>query len=326
MLKMNYSATCVLALVTVITGLIMTACKDHEQYDFPGNPENKVYLRLYNQSGSSIIQTPVSSTSNVDFKFPVYSRKTAVSPVTCLVGVDTSSVRLYNQEHAATYKALPADAVVMEHNELTIPANEMRSSDSVHVTLDKSKLGNLRDSGGYLLALKLTSASGAAISDAHSTVYTPVSVLTDEDNIQEGLSESDVNGQLITDRSGWKITLGDGVSTWNDGSPESWIDDSPTSSCYLTGQGRISLTVDLGQSYTVCALRMYMSYGSTKFGMFKKGFVIDTSLDGKTWTNAGTLSADGSVVSFYKEITAEYLKLTYPGNTLYASDFNIYVK
>jgi hypothetical protein len=52
----------------LVLGIIsFAACSDEETYDFPGDPYNRVYIP--DNSGSyKIIQTPISSISNLEFE------------------------------------------------------------------------------------------------------------------------------------------------------------------------------------------------------------------------------------------------------------------
>ena len=63
-----------------LCGIGLAACGDDEAYDVYGDPFNRVYI----QGGSNtykIVQTPISTVSNLDFKWPANARRKQTVPL-----------------------------------------------------------------------------------------------------------------------------------------------------------------------------------------------------------------------------------------------------
>lgn len=111
-----------------------TACGDDETYDVYGDPYNRVYV-LDNSKEYKIVQTPISTVSNVDFTWEAKCSKKASGDIRVTVAVDNSLIDAYNEEHDTEFEALPVEAIVLENKEMTIPAGEMVVADAVHLKL-----------------------------------------------------------------------------------------------------------------------------------------------------------------------------------------------
>ena len=144
-----------------LCGIGLAACGDDEAYDVYGDPFNRVYT-LDNSKTYKIVQTPISTVSNVDFKWPVKCSRKADGTIKVAVEVDNSLIAAYNEEHGTEFEAMPAGAIVLENAEMTIPAGEMVVADTVHVKLtdDASVLSTLKSEKGYIIPLRLVSAEG----------------------------------------------------------------------------------------------------------------------------------------------------------------------
>ena len=138
-----------------------TACGDDETYDVYGDPYNRVYI-LDNSKEYKIVQTPISTVSNVDFTWEARCSKKASGDIRVTVAVDNSLIDAYNEEHGTKFEALPAGAIVLENTEMTIPAGEMVVADAVHLKLtdDANVLSTLKSAKGYIIPLRLVSAEG----------------------------------------------------------------------------------------------------------------------------------------------------------------------
>ena len=67
------------------------ACGDDETYDVYGDPYNRVYI-LDNSKEYKIVQTPVSTVSNVDFTWEARCSKKASGDIRVTVAVDNSLI------------------------------------------------------------------------------------------------------------------------------------------------------------------------------------------------------------------------------------------
>ena len=137
------------------------ACDDDETYDVYGDPFNRVYISD-NSKAYKIVQTPISTVSNVDFKWPAKCSQKASGTIKATVVVDNSLIAAYNEEHGTVFEAMPAEAIVLENAEMTIPAGKMVVADTVHVKLtdDANVLSTLKSEKGYIIPLRLVSAEG----------------------------------------------------------------------------------------------------------------------------------------------------------------------
>ena len=92
------------------------------------------------------MQTPISTVSNLDFKWPAKCSKKADGTIKVVVEVDNSLISAYNEEHGTVFEAMPAGAIVLENAEMTIPAGERVVADTVRVRLtdDSNVLSTLK--------------------------------------------------------------------------------------------------------------------------------------------------------------------------------------
>ena len=137
------------------------ACDDEETYDVYGDSFNRVYI-YDNSKAYKIVQTPISTVSNVDFKWPAKCSQKASGTIKATVVVDNSLIAAYNEEHGTVFEAMPAEAIVLENAEMTIPAGKMVVADTVRVKLtdDANVLSTLKSEKGYIIPLRLVSAEG----------------------------------------------------------------------------------------------------------------------------------------------------------------------
>ena len=72
------------------------ACDDEETYDVYGDSFNRVYI-YDNSKAYKIAQTPISTVSNVDFKWPAKCSRKASGTIKATVVVDNSLIAAYNE-------------------------------------------------------------------------------------------------------------------------------------------------------------------------------------------------------------------------------------
>lgn len=301
----------------VFAAAFFTACSDDEEYDFPGNPQVLVYTADF--SGAyKILQTPAGAFASMSVPVTAKVNGRSGSDIKVTVAVDNSLIDAYNEENGTAYLPIPPEAILFDKNELTIPAGEMRSADTVTVSLTENAeiLKNLNDDNGYIVPVRLQSVSGGGAGLANSVKsisYLTISVTNDAVNHSGTLKDS--KGTPVTDWSGWSVTETDGnMSGWEkmfDGNPESY---------WSAGYNTTMVTVDMGKIYKFDAIQAYygLSWGSytNTFGSMYGGTKISISIDGTNWSNMGeiersSLSAYDNVV-FYGSIEARYIKLHRP--------------
>ena len=201
-----------------ICALGFTACGDDETYDVYGDPYNRVYT-LDNSQAYKIVQTPISTVSNVDFTWEAKCSKKASGDIKVTVAVDNSLIDTYNEEHGTKFEALPAEAIVLENTEMTIPAGEMVVADALHLKLtdDTNLLSTLKSEKGYIIPLRLVSAEGAN-SQLSTNMLAPsfLTITVTEDNMNHEATQYTGTGTLVADQAGWTAATNGTVQAWYD--------------------------------------------------------------------------------------------------------------
>lgn len=311
-----------------------TACGDDETYDVYGDPYNRVYI-LDNSKEYKIVQTPISTISNVDFTWEARCSKKASGDIRITVAIDNSLIDAYNEEHDTKFEALPVEAVVMENAEMTIPAGEMVVADAIHLKLtdDANVLSTLKSAKGYIIPLRLVSAEGGN-SQLSTNMLSPsfLIVTVTEDNMNHEVTQYTGSGTLVADQTGWTATTNGTVQSWYD-PIEAIFDGNGETYCYISnGSGDLWLDVDMGKSYSFDGIRMMTSsyYGDS--GSFSAGMTVSTSDNGTDWKTQGEIESDAADCVFYAPLTARYIRITVPnaggwyGASLECGVFNVYAK
>ena len=310
------------------------ACGDDETYDVYGDPYNRVYI-LDNSKEYKIVQTPVSTVSNVDFTWEARCSKKASGDIRVTVAVDNSLIDAYNEEHDTEFEALPVEAVVLENAEMTIPAGEMVVADAVHLKLtdDANVLSTLKSAKGYIIPLRLVSAEGGN-SQLSTNMLAPsfLTITVTEDNMNHEAIQYTGTGTLVADQTGWTATTNGTVQSWYD-PIESIFDGNGETYCYISNRsGDLWLDVDMGKPYSFDGIRMMSSsyYGDS--GSFSAGMTVSTSDNGTDWQAQGEIESDAEDCVFYAPLTARYIRITVPnaggwyGASLECGVFNVYAK
>lgn len=327
-----------MGLMTLCT-VVLAACGDDESYDFPGDAYNRVYIQ--NNSGSyKIVQTPISTISNMEFKVPLKCTQKTSGEVKATMSVDNSLIDAYNDEHGTNFDAMPTAAVKMENATMTIPAGGMITKDSICVTLteDESVLSTLKSENGYLIPLKISETVGGS-SQASTNMYTAyLTVTVTEDNMNHDATEYAGTGALVADQSAWVATTNGSVLSYYD--PISAIFDGDYETyCYISNRsGELQLDVDMGKPCSFDAIKMtcagydYSTWEYMETGAFTSGMTISTSDNGTDWKSQGGVDRDTPVCVFYAPLTARYIRISVPnaggwyGATLQCGIFNVYAK
>ena len=132
------------------------ACNNDDVYDFPGDPYNRVYIQDKSPS-YKIVQTPISTVSNLDFSIPLKCTQIAKGEIKATIEIDNSLIDEYNEMHGTSYEAMPTNAIVIENATMTIPAGAMVSIDTLKVKTsdDASVMSTLKSQDGYLVPLRI---------------------------------------------------------------------------------------------------------------------------------------------------------------------------
>lgn len=312
----------------VIFMISIVACSDEKEYDFPGDPYNRVYMN--DNSGSyKIVQTPISTVSNLSYETIVKCTQKPTEKIKVKVEVDNSMIGAYNEKNGTNYEALPSSALLFENSEMNILAGDMQSEDTLRLRLteDESVLKTLNSQDGYIIPLRLTKTEGGNSQISTNIYYSYIRITVTEDNINHDATVGDIKGTLVEDQTGWSATTNATVYSYYQ--PLTYLFTTATSSyCYLYGVPVIQLDIDMGKPYTFDGVRLQRSSGTNSFA---SGMIIYTSDDGISWKSVGTLTKASTFVAFYAPITSRYIRITKSSGTtsnttLYASIFNVYAK
>nr|WP_319573387.1 DUF1735 domain-containing protein [uncultured Draconibacterium sp.] len=313
--------------------IVFYACDKDETYDFPGDEYNRVYI-LDKASTYKIIQTPISTISNIDFKTTLKCTQKATESIKATVKVDNSMIEAYNEKNETKYEAIPTSAVVLKNTTMTIPQGEMVSIDtlSFELTDDNTMLASLKSQNGYLIPLRIATTEGGD-SQVSTNVYTTYVVVTvTEDNINHDAEESDITGTLVADQSNWTASTNGSVSSW--GNPLSAIfDGDMSSSCTIFegNDGNPRLDIDMGKQYTFDAITFYYGYDYGDWGKYEyasliSGMTIYTSDNGTDWRSVGKITSSSKYCMFYAPITCRHIRLVSSVPYMEGGIFNIYQK
>lgn len=309
-----------------LCGIGLAACGDDEAYDVYGDPFNRVYTQD-NSKTYKIVQTPISTVSNVDFKWPVKCSKKADGIIKVAVEVDNSLISAYNEEHGTVFEAMPAGAIVLENAEMTIPAGGMVVADTVRVKLtdDTNVLTTLKSEKGYIIPLRLVSAEGSNTQLSTNMVAPSFLTITvTEDNVNHEATEADVTGTLVADQTGWSVEVlngsGSNLNRWFDGNPQS------TASISDYSNYKVAFTVDMGQSYTFNAIMAYRGSSWGDSNSISAGAKISTSTDGTNFKSAGEVTGSSKFIVFYAPLTARYIRVETTSYSVNCGVFNVYAK
>lgn len=312
----------------VICAINFAACSEDKSYDFPGDSHNRVYI-LDNSSAYKIVQTPISSVSNVKFNTSLKCTKKASGNISARVEVDNSMIAAYNEKHNTSYEAIPAAALVIENAIMTIPAGSMTTTDTLRLALTDNEevLKTLRSEKGYLIPLRLVMQEGADAQASTNLNYSYLILTVTEQNVNNDAVVGDITGTLVTDQTGWSATTNATIYSYYQ--PLTYLFTTATSSyCYMYNVPTINLDIDMGQSYTFDAIKFHRSTGTSSF---VSGMTIFSSNDGTTWRSEGSFTRSSTFCMFYAPVTTRYIRIvkssgSTSNTTLYASIFNIYAK
>ena len=302
------------------------ACDDDETYDVYGDPFNRVYISD-NSKAYKIVQTPISTVSNVDFKWPAKCSQKASGTIKATVVVDNSLIAAYNEEHGTVFEAMSAEAIVLENAEMTIPAGKMVVADTVHVKLtdDANVLSTLKSEKGYIIPLRLVSAEGPNTQLSTNMVAPSfLTVTVTEDNVNHEATEADITGTLVANQAGWSVNVlsgsGSNLDRWFDGNPQS------TASISDWSNYKAAFTVDMGKSYTFSAIVAYRGTSWGEYNSISAGTKISTSDDGTNFKSAGEVTGSSKFIVFYAPLTARYIRVETTSYSVNCGVFNVYAK
>lgn len=312
--------------------ILFMSCGDEMLYDFPGDNQNKVYIKStdktvnnYDMAKLDVLNTPVGTFSN-NVHIPVSSTMKADGDLLISLSIVPSLVDSYNAEHETSYALFPAEAVSFQDAELKI-SSMTTDSKGVEVGIDLEAVKNVSP-GSYLMPLQIGKVEGnAVISTDRNTTYVVVQVTEDTDNIWNA-APADKGSLLTEDRSSWTVTANNSsfrgaVGNLFDNNESNYVQYAVS-----TMDDDTFFIVDMQKEYDQIS-GVYQRFYSSYYMLT----VVDiyTSMDNQNWEHQGTYEGkDGTAsICFYNPVSARYLKIVPRERTsygVYFREFNIYVK
>ncbi len=337
----------IIASAIAVCSMGFTSCDDDDEYDFPGDANNVVYIP--DNSGSyGIIQTPVGTFGGVNCGFIAKARSSAAGDIKIGIEVDNSLIDAYNEQNGTEFLAVPAEAVSLSQDVVTIPAGAFESVDTAFVSISEEYLPNLTDRKGYIIPVRMSSVNGGSARPAQSV--NSISYLTvgiSEKIVNDDATEGNCIGSLVSDRSAWTVTGIDGTevgtkydySTWEQVpcDPAAWFDGDAGNSAVFEGSGDVAtVVVDMGRVYNGAGIKACYQNWGYDYGTFADGTQLYFSTDNSNWNDIGTLQVSDwsgkSFVGLYGAVPMRYIKLVVPNTSgwgnpeIECGDFNVYAK
>lgn len=306
----------------VVVGLFSFQSCDDENYDVVGSSQNYVYINanrwnsvVYPQNSFvyEVLRTPVGSnlvSAPEIVKVGVRSTKVASKDIKVTLDIDKSV-------SIGEFSTFPDGVkVTLDKKELTIPAGSMVSSDSVVIKIENGKWSEFIEAT-YLLPLKITSVSSAALSESHSSAYLAVS--SSFTNCVAGATS--VEGTLVSDRSAWTAT-NNGADTGTvlfDGNARTYPSQNTTS----------TVIVDLHSMYrNMTGIRL--TFYSRNYSL-SSAAVYTSATGGEDYEYQGRVDfsrATPQYIRFYGAVDARYIKLDLVASSssygIILSEFDMY--
>lgn len=306
----------------VVVGLFSLQSCDDESYDIEGSNQNYVYINVNRWTSTEypqntfvyeVLRTPIGSSLESGpkiVKVGVRSTKVASKDITVTLDID-------NCASIGEFSSFPDGVkVTLDKKELVIPAGSMLSSDSVTIEIEDGKWSEFVNTS-YLLPLKVTSVSNAALSETHSSAYLAVS--TSFTNCVPGATS--VEGTLISDRSAWTAT-NNGVdvgTTLFDGNTRTYPSQDASSTVIVNLNG-------VYQNITGIRLQYY----SRNYSL-SSAAVYTSETGGEDYEYQGNVTfsrATPQYIRFYGAVSARYVKLELlpysSGYGIVLSEFDMY--
>lgn len=316
------------------------SCSDDEEYDFPGDPNNRVYTP--DQSAAfKMVQTPAGAFGALDARIPAKCNQKASADIKVTLEIDNSLIEAYNEANGTSCQPMPQEALIIENQTMTIPAGAMASADTTRITLvdDQAILQTLDASGGYIIPVRMTTVAGGGSAPANSVKSISYLTMTvTNDAVNHDATIEDAKGTPVADQSGWSLS---GNVDTSDGSK--LFDGDGKNYTSFESSDPMELIVDMGKVYEFDAIEAKYSYGwgsySYDYGSLPDGTNIYLSTDGMTWQSVATTEGGGyygtQYVIFWGYMSARYIKLEIPLQESYWGDpsatfecgyFNVYAK
>ena len=272
---------------------------------------------------------------------------------TATLAVSPGDVDVFNKAKGTSYKILPAENLSISAyvkpapvekedtgDETTEPEPEVEepfvpsSSATVHIAenerlsteLVRFRLGGNLSSlteEAYLVPLRLE-CKDLPLSQKHDVLYVVVTIY--ETKVKPVESQSDIDGSLVSTRTGWTATTEDGITNL-----ANIFTSSNTSGATFPSDSPLTFTVDMKEVHNVTGIKllsMYASRGYTDVIITK----IAYSTDGENYaeyevdqeTDLFIGSDYGANVGFYVPLEMQYVRVTAAVRLYLGSQYSSY--
>lgn len=311
-----------LLLLLAPCSLLLTSCSDDEQYDVVGNPDNLVYFKANadNTFHGMVIHTPVGDFGDINAKFPVRILRPARQNTQVKAVVDYTMVDAYNEANGTSYAAMLETAIDASRLTATILAGNIQAEDSIEIGIRQEALASLT-APAYLLPVRIIDVQGDG-TPSEERGFGYVIVNTESKLIRTLADASEMPGTLITAGSDWTAAYSSGVDITASELFDGSLSNGPQLRTDADGGKTTTVIVDMKEEAKVNGLRLaryYMSYWGGWYidEYYFSAVRIEYSLDGQSWSEAGTAQeadmpkANGyQHIAFYAGVPARYLRLT----------------
>lgn len=316
------------------------SCSDDDTYDFPGDASNRVYTPDQSES-FKMVQTPAGAMGGITARIPAKCNQKASADIKVTLEVDNSLIDAYNEANGTHFLAMPAEALVIENQTMTIPAGAMASADTTVISLveDQDVLLTLTAAEGYIIPVRLTSVAGGGSAPANSVKSISYLTMTvTNDAVNHDATIADAKGTPVADQSGWSLS---GNIDTSDGY-KLFDGDAKNYTSFDSGS-TMELIVDMGKVYEFDAIEAKYAYGwgswVNDYGSIPDGTNVYLSTDGNIWQSVAAVEGGGYYgtqhIIFWGFMTARYIKLEIPAEESYWGEpeatfecgyFNVYAK
>lgn len=313
------------------------SCSDDESYDFPGDSQNRVYLKSVSNTVNGldkvsflINKTPAGVMSNVKMKFPLFATLKANALIEVGLSMDNSMVDKYNAMYGTSFDALPDGVLTFVDQTVTILPDAAISKDSVEIVVNPEEVKSL-PIGNYLISMAISDVKGegVSISSNRNMTYIMIEVEEDTDNIWNTTPDASLKGALLTEsRLDWTIAFTN-ISIFDDVKKVFDGDDNTYSYCRVD-------SYDDNTGFVVDMQKVYSNLSGVQKNFYNTSYSIKesdvyTSKDGIEWTFHGKFKNQNSQYSdilFYVPVEARYLKFIVKSASsyLYIRELNIFTK
>jgi hypothetical protein len=229
-------------------------------------------------------------------------------------------VDAYNEANGTSYAAMPETAIDASRLTATILAGNIQAEDSIEIGIRQEALASLT-APAYLLPVRIIDVQGDG-TPSEERGFGYVIVNTESKLIRTLADASEMPGTLITAGSDWTATYSSGVEITASELFDGSLSNGPQLRTDADGGKTTTVIVDMKEEAKVNGLRLaryYMSYWGGWYidEYYFSAVRIEYSLDGQSWSEAGTAQeadmpkANGyQHIAFYAGVPTRYLRLT----------------